>query len=82
MKKISFIIRIVVLVLCGAVFLVSAGMLVKIMIGYRSADKTYEEINQGFETLERAEETESSETEEENEDHEEVYVIYRTDMTE
>lgn len=82
MKKISFIIRIVVLVLCGAVFLVSAGMLVKILIGYRSADKTYEEINQGFETLERAEETESSETEAENEDHEEVYVIYRTDMTE
>ena len=84
MKKISFIIRIVLLVLCAAVFLVSAGMLVKMMIGYREADKTYESINEGFETLAPREET-ASETEEESEEPEEpeeAYVVYRTDMTE
>lgn len=84
MKKISFILRIAILVLCAAVFLVSAGMLVKMMIGYREADQTYESINQGFETLDRFEEAESTDaTETQGEaETEEDYVVYRTDMTE
>ena len=43
--------RIALVVLCAAVFVVSGVFLVKILIGYASADKTYEEINRGFETL-------------------------------
>ena len=43
--------RIALVVLCAAVFVFSGVFLVKILIGYASADKTYEEINRGFETL-------------------------------
>ena len=82
MKKISFIIRIVLLTMCAAVFFVSAGMLVKIMIGYREADKTYESINEGFETLSPEEATESEAEQEDEDPEEEAYVVYRTDMTE
>jgi sortase B len=66
--------RIALVVLCTAVFVVSGVFLVKILIGYASADKTYEEINRGFETLSGSEtesktdgietETESGSTEE------------------
>ena len=52
--------RIALVILCAAVFVVSGVFLVKILIGYASADKTYEEINRGFETLS------GSETESEN----------------
>jgi len=51
MKSIWRKIRIGLVVLCVAVFVISGGFLVKILIGYAAADKTYEEINRGFETL-------------------------------
>ena len=84
MKKISFIIHIVILVLCAAVFFVSAGILVKMMMGYREADQTYESINQGFETLDRVEEAESADDTETQVEEEpaEACVVYRSDMTE
>lgn len=82
MKTFGLAIRIALLVLCAIVFLVSAGMLVKILIGYAEADKTYESINEGFEVLteesNRTEEPEPEETDEQEEPH----VVYRTDMTE
>ncbi len=43
--------RLALIVLCAAVFLVSGGMLIRILIGYAEADKTYDSINEGFETL-------------------------------
>lgn len=82
MKKFGFAIRISLLVLCAIVFLVSGGMLIKILIGYAEADKTYESINEGFEALteesDQKEETDPVETVEPEEPH----VVYRTDMTE
>lgn len=51
MKKAGNLIRIVLLFLCAAVFLVCSVMLVRILIGYRQADDVYESINQGFEQL-------------------------------
>ena len=61
--------RIALVVLCTAVFVVSGVFLVKILIGYASADKTYEEINRGFETLSGSEtesKTDGTETETES----------------
>ena len=61
--------RIALVVLCAAVFVVSGVFLVKILIGYASADKTYEEINRGFETLSGSEtesKTDGTETETES----------------
>lgn len=84
MKTVGFWIRIALLVLCAAVFLVSAGMLVKILIGYEDADKTYESINEGFEAL-TGETDGESETETETDGASvppEPHVTYRTDMTE
>ena len=61
--------RIALVVLCALVFLISGGFLVKILIGYASADKTYEEINRDFETLSGFDtETESDAKQSEGED--------------
>lgn len=43
--------HIVLIVVCTAVFLIGGIMLVDILAGYAQADKTYEDINDGFETL-------------------------------
>lgn len=50
MKKFFFWFRIVLLVLCAAVFVISSVMLVRILSGYREADKFYDEINKGVES--------------------------------
>ena len=47
MKKFFFVFRIILLVLCAVVFVVSLVMLVRILTGYRQADKFYDEINKG-----------------------------------
>ena len=47
MRKFFFVLRIVLLVLCAAVFIISSFMLVRILAGYRQADKFYDEINKG-----------------------------------
>ena len=61
--------RIALVILCALVFLISGGFLVKILIGYASADKTYEEINRDFETLSGFDtETESDAKQSEGED--------------
>ena len=80
MKRIGFILRILLLAICAAVVLICLGMLVRIIMGYQEADKTYESINEGFETL--PPETESETESEETEKPEEPRVTYRTDMTE
>ena len=51
MKTAFKIFRIVVLVICIAVFIVSAAMLVKILIGYAKADNFYDDINAGVENV-------------------------------
>lgn len=82
MNKMGFVIRVILLILCATVFLVSAGMLIRILINYKDADDTYESINKGFEELtEGTEETEGAE-ETEPEETDASAVIYRTDMTE
>ena len=52
MKKFFWLFRIVLLVICILVFLVSSVMLVKILIGYKKADNFYDEINKGIKTEE------------------------------
>ena len=50
MKKFFLIFRIVLLAVCILVFLASSFMLVKILVGYKKADKFYDEINKGVAT--------------------------------
>ena len=50
MKKFFLIFRIVLLVICVAVFAVSSFMLVRILVGYAEADNFYDEINNGVES--------------------------------
>ena len=84
MKNVSFYIRIVLLVLCVAVFLVSGVMLIRIRAGYGAADKTYESINEGFDVLTDSPEpgTEPEEEQYEDEVDDIPMVSFRTDMTE
>lgn len=51
MKSIGRGIHIVIIAICAVVFLVCVGLLVNILVGYSKAGKTYESINEHFETL-------------------------------
>lgn len=85
MKSIGFGIRVALLVLCVAVFLVSGVMLVRILVGYGAADRTYESINEGFDVLTEAPSADAAtETEPHTEDETDTIplVSVRRDMTE
>lgn len=50
MKKIFLIFRVILLIICIAVFVVSVVMLAKIIVGYSEADDFYNKINSGVDT--------------------------------